>query len=767
MPSNTRAGTQTGNGPLFLTAGNITFDGDGNVTLPGGFQGILTGTEDNYTFSVLVGGAGNVTDGTQRMTLAADDPAVTKLTAILAALGGTLTVDLPANAATETTLIAVGGVLTTIAASVAASATEATLATRLSESDFDTKVGSLTETAPATDTASSGLNGRLQRIAQRLTDAISSLSSIATFTSNIYNLITGNADPGGVAVLSVANVTPGTSSGSLGKQVGSVPNTQATGVYTFGVRRDAPISPNADGRLAPMIFDANGKVWANAEVTSGNITTVSTVTNLSQMSGQAIALGFGNVTDGTQRVVLGNDSIVNVTGALTLTSGNVTVGGNVTVANGNLSINDGGNSVTVDAPVGTPVFVRLSDGSTAIATLPVSLASVPTHAVTQSGGWDITGNLTTVATVTTCATVTNLAQMAGQAIAMGTGTRSAGTQRVTVATDDVVQVAGNLTTLATVTNLAQLGGQAVAMGTGARSAGTLRVTVATDDVVPVSQSGTWNIATVTTVTTVAAVTNLAQLGGQAIAMGTGTRSAGTLRVTVATDDVVQVAGNLTTVATVTTVSTVTNLAQLGGQAVSMGSGTRDAGTQRVTIATNDLVPVAVSSGNVTVNGNVGLNAGTNNIGNATIAAIARGNLSSLTLAGTGNVTNLNADLDGVQITRTNVPLGDVLSERVSDTTGNSTALTIFGNVASTRNCVTAIHAFRTDAGNTPIYVDFRDGVAGAILWTIVIPPLSGANTPTTTLPCLFKTSLATPLAYDVSAATTSVILSISGFQSKA
>jgi hypothetical protein len=35
-----------------------------------------------------------------------------------------------------------------------------------------TAIGSLTETAPATDTASSGLNGRLQRIAQRLTSLI-------------------------------------------------------------------------------------------------------------------------------------------------------------------------------------------------------------------------------------------------------------------------------------------------------------------------------------------------------------------------------------------------------------------------------------------------------------------------------------------------------------------------------------------------------------------------------------------------------------------
>jgi hypothetical protein len=48
-------------------------------------------------------------------------------------------------------------------------------------------------------------------------------------------------------------------------------------------------------------------------------------------------------------------------------------------------ITDNSGSLTVDAPVGTPAFVRLSDGSSAITTLPVSLASVPSHAVTNAG----------------------------------------------------------------------------------------------------------------------------------------------------------------------------------------------------------------------------------------------------------------------------------------------------------------------------------------------------------------------------------------------
>lgn len=52
---------------------------------------------------------------------------------------------------------------------------------------------------------------------------------------------------------------------------------------------------------------------------------------------------------------------------------------------GLVSVDDNGASLTIDAPVGTPAFVRLSDGAAAITTLPVSLASVPSHAVVSAG----------------------------------------------------------------------------------------------------------------------------------------------------------------------------------------------------------------------------------------------------------------------------------------------------------------------------------------------------------------------------------------------
>jgi hypothetical protein len=67
---------------------------------------------------------------------------------------------------------------------VSATNLDVALSTRLSESDFDTKTGSLTEAAPASDTASSGLNGRLQRLAQRLTSMIAQLPAALTGGGN-------------------------------------------------------------------------------------------------------------------------------------------------------------------------------------------------------------------------------------------------------------------------------------------------------------------------------------------------------------------------------------------------------------------------------------------------------------------------------------------------------------------------------------------------------------------------------------------------------
>lgn len=112
--------------------------------------------------------------------------------------------------------------------------------------------------------------------------------------------------------------------------------------------------------------------------------------------------GAGAVGTGVQRVTLASDDPAvallttidtdtgNLAGILTAvqTLDNAIAGNEMQVdivSSAAIPITDNSGSVTVDAPVATPVFVRLSDGSSAIATLPVSLASVPSHAVTNAG----------------------------------------------------------------------------------------------------------------------------------------------------------------------------------------------------------------------------------------------------------------------------------------------------------------------------------------------------------------------------------------------
>lgn len=104
------------------------------------------------------------------------------------------------------------------------------------------------------------------------------------------------------------------------------------------------------------------------------------------------------------------------------------------------------------------------DGSAV--TQPISAASLPLPALAATSTLQGTTN-------------TSLASIDGKITACNTGA--------------VVLSSGTVTTVTTVTNLSQLGGVAIAMNTGVRSTGTQRVTIATDDVVPASQSGTWTV----------------------------------------------------------------------------------------------------------------------------------------------------------------------------------------------------------------------------------------------------------------------------------
>ena len=117
-----------------------------------------------------------------------------------------------------------------------------------------------------------------------------------------------------------------------------------------------------------------------------------------------------------------------------------------------------------------------------------------TVAATQSGVW----NIGTLTSITNPVAVTGTFFQATQpvsavALPLPTGATTLAEQQAQTTAlqliDNIVSGAG--------ANITQLGGVNVSLNTGVRDAGTVRVTVATNDVVPASQSGTWNIGTVT------------------------------------------------------------------------------------------------------------------------------------------------------------------------------------------------------------------------------------------------------------------------------
>lgn len=146
-----------------------------------------------------------------------------------------------------------------------------------------------------------------------------------------------------------------------------------------------------------------------------------------------------------------------------------------------------------------------------------------------------------------------------------------------------------------------------------------------------------------------------------------------------------------------------------------------------------------------------------------IGAFAEANPSTTTLVADGDRVNLDADVDGLLMTKPYTSYGDILVERVSNTDGVSTASTVFGATVGARNFITTISVYNSSTTNG--YVDIRDGTAGTILFTIPAPANGGAIT-NFTVP-LRQTTANTALAYDVSAALTTIFISFIGFKSKA
>jgi len=265
--------------------------------------------------------------------------------------------------------------------------------------------------------------------------------------------------------------------------------------------------------------------------TRGRYATV-TASNALKTDGSAVTQPVsGTFWQTTQPVSLASTTItgsVAVTGPLTdtqLRATAVPVSLTSTTVTGSVAVTDNSGSLTVDAPVATPVFVRLSSGSAAVDTLPVSLTSVPSHAVTNAGtfatqitsiaaGDNNIGNVDVVSLPAITGTVelgaTSLAALENITVVSSgtvTATLAAETTKVIGTVNQGTSpwvVSGTITATGPLTDT-QLRASAVPVSLA--SVPSHAVTNAGTFAVQAAQSGTWNIGSITTLPSLPAGTN--------------------------------------------------------------------------------------------------------------------------------------------------------------------------------------------------------------------------------------------------------------------
>lgn len=172
-----------------------------------------------------------------------------------------------ASPATEATLAAASAKLP---AALGATTVSGSLSVTTATNDpVLTAYGAVTETAPASDTASSGLNGRLQRIAQRLTSLIALLpTSLGQKTMSASLAVTVASDQSALTVAQAtaanlnATVVQGTAANLKAQVVyAGVTATDKSGTIAAGGTAQTAIASNASRRGYWIQNLSAGDLW--------------------------------------------------------------------------------------------------------------------------------------------------------------------------------------------------------------------------------------------------------------------------------------------------------------------------------------------------------------------------------------------------------------------------------------------------------------------------------------------------------------------------
>jgi hypothetical protein len=332
-------------------------------------------------------------------------------------------------------------------------------------------------------------------------------------------------------------------------------------------------------------------------------------TDVASVAGTTVDTNSGNKSAGTQRVVIATDQPSN-TNALKVDNSGVTQPtsqADPAVTSGSITTVDAGSTTPASLIAGQSL---ITGSATANSTVSASVSGVSSFSVQLSGTWtgtvqfekSIDGGTTWasvglngVGATGTVTTVTGAGANANALLHGNAGNLTNVRVRCTAYTSGTVTVKiqpsyGVFSVLASQNgapwsdNVSQINGTTTDTNSGNKSAGTLRVVLATDQPQPTSKF----LVTPDSVALPAhQSTNVDQVNGTTTDTNSGNKSAGTLRVVLATD---QPALNSKLLVTPDSVALPahqsTNVDQVNGTTTDTNSGTKSAGTQRMVLATD-------------------------------------------------------------------------------------------------------------------------------------------------------------------------------------
>lgn len=338
------------------------------------------------------------------------------------------------------------------AALIGRAAAAASLPVVLSTED-SAAIGALTETAPATDTASSALNGRLQRVAQRLSSLIALLPTALGTGGGlkvdgsgtalpVSGTVTARAQDGGGNALTSA--TRG-SERALSVQIVDGSGNQVTTFGGAGGTSSNVGSADPSAATASGFSDGTNMQLArafDADTGGGTEYVIGSVERVPASGGSVTkTFGAGAVAPGTQRVTLASDDpAVSYTSRL-LTGALPTAGGTATSTTAQ-AVGGTYNATPITLTDTQQAGVQLDASGRLLTTTKLDatdqlVVAVGAKTDAKSTATDGTVNLTQVAKQCS-ASLQALVTALGGALDLGAGTVGANTQRVTIGTDDGV-----------------------------------------------------------------------------------------------------------------------------------------------------------------------------------------------------------------------------------------------------------------------------------------------------------------------------------------